>query len=628
MATWLKRTPTGIRAHGPIEIVDPGHRVYGPVPVDSREIRLIKLQPAGSLSSPVVTKLIVAPLGDPSVHYDALSYAWGDGSDKRSIRVNGQPLVVTRSLDTALRYLRREGEEVVLWVDSICIDQGHVAERNVQVGNMGEIYRNAKVVRIWLGESADGTEAAMKLVDNCTGIQDDHVVKQILNNEDGAVGLAELLRRPYWGRMWMFQEIHLARVAHVHCGIFTAAFDTFIRMDKLAATSQHWPDRRTSPAWSIDLRKAFLEIAHFTLDPSELIDLEYVLMVTRSMEASEPRDKLFALTATCNMKPYLSIDYDIPVRDVYASFTRSYVRATGNLSLLLTAGCNNPAYQPGDEIVLPSWTPDFRGTRTRPDIHVTYGMARVFNASKGARFAPPADGSLQSEPDSGIFEVEGIILDTIEKTFLLARSEESMHGILGKLSPGASGCDPSGMPQLEALRDTMIFNTDNTAHGTSQGMGASRKDRLLQLTLGFMHDLELQLSAQGTQDRAAHLAASWESPTAKDRESPVSCYEQLRKSDPESLKIFRQAFVQECIRNAGTESSMFRTSGGYIGRGGHSVQQGDVVTVLFGADMPVLLRREGSYYKIIGPCYVRGVMFGEAMNRVGNGVGMERLMLI
>lgn len=56
---------------------------------------------------------------------------------------------------------------MLLWIDSICINQEDVEERNSQVKIMGDIYKNASTVVIWLGASDDYTRIAfgtLKLV--------------------------------------------------------------------------------------------------------------------------------------------------------------------------------------------------------------------------------------------------------------------------------------------------------------------------------------------------------------------------------------------------------------------------------------------------------------------------------
>lgn len=40
--------------------------------------------------------------------------------------------------------------------------------------------------------------------------------------------------------------------------------------------------------------------------------------------------------------------------------------------------------------------------------------------------------------------------------------------------------------------------------------------------------------------------------------------------------------------------------------------QGDYIAVLAGGRFPFVLRSTGDHYRLIGPCYVHGIMDGEA----------------
>ncbi|MCJ1263714.1 hypothetical protein MMC22_003584 [Lobaria immixta] len=85
--------------------------------------------------------------------YGALSYTWGQTTANIPITINNQhDFLVTENLAAALRRLRRTVEPRWLWIDAICIDQNNKAERGQQVAMMGEIYKRANNVLIWLGE--------------------------------------------------------------------------------------------------------------------------------------------------------------------------------------------------------------------------------------------------------------------------------------------------------------------------------------------------------------------------------------------------------------------------------------------------------------------------------------------
>lgn len=95
--------------------------MYAKLDVERRQIRLAHILP-GRWSENVSCKLTVVSLDDkPS--YEALSYAWGDPSDKVPIFLEGLTFPVTKNLHLALRRLRHVGETRHIWVDALCINQ-------------------------------------------------------------------------------------------------------------------------------------------------------------------------------------------------------------------------------------------------------------------------------------------------------------------------------------------------------------------------------------------------------------------------------------------------------------------------------------------------------------------------
>jgi hypothetical protein len=82
------------------------------------------------------------------------------------IGCNSDSLLVTPNCEAALRELRDRSEMTKLWIDSICIDQSRdaVEECNAQVALMGEIYKCARRVVVWLGKSDIQIRVALDLV--------------------------------------------------------------------------------------------------------------------------------------------------------------------------------------------------------------------------------------------------------------------------------------------------------------------------------------------------------------------------------------------------------------------------------------------------------------------------------
>ncbi|KAK3672080.1 hypothetical protein LTR78_008050 [Recurvomyces mirabilis] len=125
--------------------------------------RILCISP-GSLEDPIRCRLVVKQVMGVS-SFEALSYTWSE-DDQPSIRdrvitVNRSPCYVTSNLEAALRRLRQPKARRRIWVDAICINQADMDERSSQVMQMGQIYRNADRVIIWLGEGDRSTDLAM-----------------------------------------------------------------------------------------------------------------------------------------------------------------------------------------------------------------------------------------------------------------------------------------------------------------------------------------------------------------------------------------------------------------------------------------------------------------------------------
>lgn len=129
--------------------------IYDSLPLrkDQLSTRILTLLP-GSHDDDIQCRLRVISINAFS-DYEALSYTWGDPNDQREIRVNNTPLMVTRNLEEALPQLRHPTEKRYLWADAVCINQNDIDERGDQVSEMGQIYRNASWVLIWLGPERD-----------------------------------------------------------------------------------------------------------------------------------------------------------------------------------------------------------------------------------------------------------------------------------------------------------------------------------------------------------------------------------------------------------------------------------------------------------------------------------------
>ena len=146
-----------------------GENVYTYESLDrAGEFRVMRLSAVLTMDGHIQFDLITACLDSKDLpKYTALSYAWGRTSTNSShltdvVICHGLRLRVTATLNQALHRIcethRRSGSRspMLLWVDSICINQIDPEERKLQVQRMADIYARCSRMVIWLGEHSEG----------------------------------------------------------------------------------------------------------------------------------------------------------------------------------------------------------------------------------------------------------------------------------------------------------------------------------------------------------------------------------------------------------------------------------------------------------------------------------------
>ncbi|KAH6671061.1 heterokaryon incompatibility protein-domain-containing protein [Halenospora varia] len=162
--------------------------------------------------------------------YKAISYTWGRLYPTKDILINGARFSVRENLWQFLCTLQPD-ENDFFWIDQICVDQENIEERNHQVECMGDIYHEAFEVIIWLGAAESGSAHAMDFVlqaqarnlglgdrswavdvgsTSCVGSPSSSCQSFDLSAAP-VKALRVLFRKPYWSRVWIVQEIMLAR---------------------------------------------------------------------------------------------------------------------------------------------------------------------------------------------------------------------------------------------------------------------------------------------------------------------------------------------------------------------------------------------------------------------------------
>ncbi|CAN9265984.1 unnamed protein product [Alternaria alternata] len=125
---------------------------YKPLDRESGAIRLVRLLPG--TDEPIRLELIPSNLDQEScIPYETLSYARGFFNEGRAVEVDGQQLTITRNGSLALLSLRRANEDLILWVEEICINQSDHEEKLRQKRKLKTIYDRAERLFMWLADS-------------------------------------------------------------------------------------------------------------------------------------------------------------------------------------------------------------------------------------------------------------------------------------------------------------------------------------------------------------------------------------------------------------------------------------------------------------------------------------------
>ena len=208
----------------------PTSKTVGAPDAPGNSIRLLQFMSIGSGSLEV--KLQQYEL-DEGTKFEALSYEWGHTGERETIKVDGKHLEIPRSLFLFLQSLNltQTNSQTLYFADAICIDQQNFKERGLQVQLMGQVYSIAQCVHIWLGSERAGVGLLLKFCKVMKRDANENVIRQQFEQtfgEHNEAAFQEAVQAfstcNYWKRLWVIQEVLLARELLVHCGKYSVAW--------------------------------------------------------------------------------------------------------------------------------------------------------------------------------------------------------------------------------------------------------------------------------------------------------------------------------------------------------------------------------------------------------------------
>ena len=464
-----------------------------------------------------------------------------------------------------------------------------------------------------------------------------------------------LVRRPWWRRVWVSQEVASAALEP----ILICGRRAFTMGQLQAATKQKdtllatW---RTTMAGRVAVSVLYRVSTHagmrrmfrqewYSPESSGSPRLAQLLRTSLTLEATDARDKVYALLGLADDREKLGIvpDYTKSLNQVYADVTRNVNRTTGRLDLL----CINT----NSERLISSWASDWSLGSSRPKSLWAPGHYNAA-ANRPQPVCPIEDpsilGVLGVPVDKVRFQSGALYLDDGDLSGGdLSRTRDNILGLMSlvydairEILPRQDQTDNENMiwwntlglqpdpRNSDSFWRTLVANeTAFTAIETSKNGLSTTLSTPAPEEYAAMFEILLYSSEDGSEidstnhtwprRRLSQILTSVELQAPRLRTKhfsriphdfmPGLSFSQRRAAYLRPLLTMLQ------LKLAGRE--LFITTQGYMGLCSAGVEKGDLVSVLLGCDMPILLReRDKSHYlRVIGEAYVHGIMDGEAV---------------
>ncbi|KAH8586044.1 heterokaryon incompatibility protein-domain-containing protein [Bisporella sp. PMI_857] len=644
---------------------------YGPL-ASERSIRIVEVRGSDKPDAELCCTLKEEDLGD-SPSYEAISYAWEGQTPSHRISCDGLDLLVTGNCAEILRHFRPKSPEQSrrLWIDAICINQSSVLEKNHQLKLMGDVYRKAKCVLVWLAPSKNqhyiphmfrwlcqlSALAAQEPTRVALGPGNPEQIGGMvvfgasLDFADWALvfkcqeilkyseyyGFMLFKNIPWFTRLWTVQEVAMAGEALLISGEDTLPFSAVGRL--------YVELKRLSPYDSAvaKIGESLFSVLgpHFKM-AQQLWILEqgqtplFSFSDFTGLKVSDPKDKVFAVQGLLSALGVTlpDPDYSKPLSTIYLDAYRALIAHQGQIGILDELNCCCLVQMtPG----LPSWVPQVFGNH-RPNTPTPMPLKEL----QEPRFRLSKDGLR--------LHVNGLQIDTV------ACVSESLIGSFSaenasRLPPDVRAKTCAGTAsyinlarELYGIRTVVRWVEFAVSHEPVSVTGQVMEALHSCLLLGAISDAYLR-------KRSYNDFARWIEVLVDDSQG-VRCHEAIgegidhpsnwyaslieryrKEQETDHLTVMEEFRIlqlisqdrgssewQQSIRRLGF-MTLFKTASGKLGIGAFPIQAGDIVVYIFGNHTPLCLRPDANNeeYKIVAPVYVHGMIGDIAWNENGEG---------
>ncbi|KAJ8115350.1 hypothetical protein OPT61_g2980 [Boeremia exigua] len=567
---------------------------------------------------------IVSESLDRPPKYTAISYAWGDPDDRCDIELyyNGVcqginrndtaiPARVTVNLRGALKALRREDEDVLVWIDGLSIDQDNNEERAEQVRQMSTIYGRANSVAIWLGPEQNNSNTALRILKKIaetdrTGGDFSSLIASYAGNAEFA-SLVSLFEREYWKRLWVVQEVFIPASdrIHVYCGERSNTWATYKTASNLLEQCRDTIDRifpgnkDNGPRHHISGQQySFAQVLSMqgpaSLPNRDLQNLgsHPLLEIMRSCRekfTANPLDKVYGILGLLpeHVRKDFPVNYQSSVKALYVRVFNHVLLTKKSLGIMCEA-VHFPLYT--SNASLPTWCPDWY------HMPATKALRNVdkFAASKNrqACFKFPENRPLR-------LEIEAIYLGRVRE-----------HGV-------AVGTLTTSVDHLTAFLSWRALLLDKIKSKDVIEQGKLIQIFCRTLCLGQVPSFDKAFDWKTVCYRVfgALLAANLPQLLLDE--------ELARHAKLEGVVAFKHCrqFLGNFSQHMMGRRFCLLDDGRLMGLGSGLIGIGDVVVVPFGCSTPIVLRKEGAEgeFRYVGDVYVDQYMHGKAVEDYDSG---------
>ncbi|TVY14775.1 Heterokaryon incompatibility protein 6, OR allele [Lachnellula arida] len=569
---------------------------------DSHPIRLLHLQPSEAYYSPITCTIEHVDLRSmPRPRFKALSYAWGDANIKLPIQIEGRPYYVAANCHAALLRLREVGETVI-WIDAICINQLDDDEKSVQISMMADVYSSAAEVIVWLGRSEaerrpddeEKEQLALGLVNQLHGLGDpsladyQEAAKNDLDVKQRWAAFSWLCFHGWFDRLWTLQETCVTTNSKALLQYQAGAIN-FLKVQKAADTAYmfykqskfEWIAFKQQAGFNMGI--GFDDQVTFLHERQKLwqfyhkggLNLRVLLGRTLSYKCTEPKDRIFAVLAflTTETVERIELAYCMSLCEIYSRVTRAIIQEDQSFRALCLAGIGRNAAVRNP---LPTWIVDLRVDYSL-DRSIPYPLIDSIYRSSG--WAEPI---FCSGGELSVLNLAGLCVDTIQGHMDMFLPNHRLVNIIKwttkaeclafwrqSFTKYPTACDP-----VDAWVHTISVDSCYKS-------GESRM-RLTEEYFSMFKSLSLPESKKG--------ASSNCKPTVEET-----------------------TYYQATIHRTISSRAFFISTSGYMGVGPKAPEEGDMICVIPGCNVPLLIREEGDHHLLVGECFVWGLMDGEAL---------------